>query len=275
MSIRAILLDFDGTSLQRDQVYISFRNKHALLQALDRGVDIIPCTGRCEDMFPPQIEAEKRIRYWVTANGARVVDRLTHEIIYQSLFTPEESAMLCRLFEGRHIYSEISANGRIYMERDVCGELERYPVPPHHVWFLELGRQVELERPSEFFVQNGIGIEKVNIYGVPEEQQKPLVQALLDTGIVSITDGAGADIQLFPKRQKRTEAMAALFGKLGYGYESVMSIGDSRLDQPMIENAAIGVAMGNAPEAVKACADYVTAPYYEDGVAEAIQRYLL
>ena len=183
--------------------------------------------------------------------------------------------MLCRLFEGRHIYSEISANGRIYMERDVCGELERYPVPPHHVWFLELGRQVELERPSEFFVQNGIGIEKVNIYGVPEEQQKPLVQALLDTGIVSITDGAGADIQFFPKRQKRTEAMAALFGKLGYGYESVMSIGDSRLDQPMIENAAIGVAMGNAPEAVKACADYVTAPYYEDGVAEAIQRYLL
>ena len=148
-------------------------------------------------------------------------------------------------------------------------------MPPHHVWFLELGRQVELERPSEFFVQNGIGIEKVNIYGVPEEQQKPLVQALLDTGIVSITDGAGANIQFFPKRQKRTEAMAALFGKLGYGYESVMSIGDSRLDQPMIENAAIGVAMGNAPEAVKACADYVTAPYYEDGVAEAIQRYLL
>ena len=75
MDIRAILLDFDGTSLQRDQVYISFRNKRALLDALDRGVEIIPCTGRCEDMFPPQIEAEKRIRYWVTANGARVVDR--------------------------------------------------------------------------------------------------------------------------------------------------------------------------------------------------------
>lgn len=275
MNIRAILLDFDGTSLQRDQVYISFRNKHALLKALDRGVEIIPCTGRCEDMFPPQIEAEKRIRYWVTANGARVVDRQTREVIYQSLFTPEESAMLCRLFEGQHIYSEISANGLIYMERDVCAELERYPVPPHHVWFLELGRQVELVRPSDFFVKSGIGIEKVNIYGVPEARQQPLIQALLDTGIVSITDGAGKDIQFFPKRQKRTEAMDVLFGKLGYGYESVMSLGDSRLDQPMIENAAIGVAMGNAPDAVKACADYVTAPYYEDGVAEAIEKYLL
>ena len=104
MDIRAILLDFDGTSLQRDQVYISFRNKRALLDALDRGVEIIPCTGRCEDMFPPQIEAEKRIRYWVTANGARVVDRQKKEVIFQSLFTPEESAMLCRIFENRHIY---------------------------------------------------------------------------------------------------------------------------------------------------------------------------
>ena len=53
MNIRAILLDFDGTSLQRDQVYISFRNMRALRAALDKGIEIIPCTGRCEDMFPP------------------------------------------------------------------------------------------------------------------------------------------------------------------------------------------------------------------------------
>lgn len=275
MDIRAILLDFDGTSLQRDQVYISFRNKRALLDALDRGVEIIPCTGRCEDMFPPQIEAEKRIRYWVTANGARVVNRQKKEVIFQSLFTPEESAMLCRIFEGRHIYSEISADGKIFMERDVCAHLENYPVPPHHVWFLEAGRQIEVDTPSAYFLEHGIGVEKVNVYGVPAEQQQPMIRALLDTGIVTITDGAGADIQFFPKRQRRVDAMDALFSRLGYGYESVMSLGDSRLDQPMIENAAIGVAMGNAPEQVKAVADYVTAPFDHDGVADAIEKYLL
>ena len=226
-------------------------------------------------MFLQQLEAEERIRYWVTANGARVVDRQKKEVIFQSLFTPEESAMLCRIFEGRHIYSEISADGKIFMERDVCAHLENYPVPPHHVWFLEAGRQIEVDTPSAYFLEHGIGVEKVNVYGVPAEQQQPMIRALLDTGIVTITDGAGADIQFFPKRQRRVDAMDALFSRLGYGYESVMSLGDSRLDQPMIENAAIGVAMGNAPEQVKAVADYVTAPFDHDGVADAIEKYLL
>lgn len=275
MDIRGILLDFDGTSLQQDQIYISFRNKKALLNALDRGIDVIPCTGRCEDMFPPQIEAEPRIRYWVTANGGRVVDRQTHEVIYESVFTPEESAMLCRLYEGQGIYSEISANGLIYMEKDVCAELEKYPVPPHHVWFLELGRQVEVEKPSEFFLKNNIGVEKFNLYGVPEEKQQPLIRALEETGIVLITGGAGTDIQFFPKRQDRTKAVDALFARLGYGYENVMSLGDSKLDEMMIKKAAIGVAVANAPESVQQSADYVTARFDKDGVAKAIEKFLL
>ena len=54
MDIKAILLDFDGTTLQRDQTFISFRNMAALRKAMDRGIEIIPCTGRCEDMFPPR-----------------------------------------------------------------------------------------------------------------------------------------------------------------------------------------------------------------------------
>lgn len=275
MDIRGILLDFDGTALQKDQVFLSLRNMHALKCAIDRGIDIIPCTGRCEDMFPPQIEAEKRIRYWVTANGARVVDRETGEVIYSSLFTPEESAELCRIYEGQDIYSEISAEGKIYMETSICREMYRHAVPPHHVWFMEAGRQIPVDCPSRYFLEHGIGIEKFNIYGVPEEKQKGILAAIEASGIASITEGAGVDIQFFPKRQKRADAMDALFRRLGYGFENVMSLGDSLLDKRMIELAGIGVAMGNAPESVKAVADYVTAPYYENGVAEAIEKFLL
>lgn len=275
MDIRAILLDFDGTSLQRDQVFLSFRNMHAIKAALAKGIEIIPCTGRSADMFPPQIEADPRIHYWVTCNGGRVLDCATGETIFSSTFTPEESAMLCRIFEGQRIYSEIAADGLLYFEKEICEHLERYPVPPHHVWYMETDRPRQVEKPSAFFLENGIGIEKVNIYGVPQEKQQPMIDALLATGIVSITAGAGKDIQFFPKRQKRTDAMQALFARLGYGFESVMSLGDSALDKAMIENAAIGVAMGNAPDDVKAVADFVSAPYTEDGVAVAIEKYLL
>ena len=273
--IRAILLDFDGTSLQRDQVYISMANKRALWKAMDRGVEIIPCTGRSADMLPPQIDTEKRIRYIVSANGGRVVDRLTGKVIFQSTFTPEETAAFCRMYEGGKMYSEIAAEGKLYLESAVCADPGLYAVPPHHVWFMETRRPIPLEKPSEYFLEHRIGAEKFNLYGVPEEMQQPLIRQIEASGCADMSAGAGRDIQFFPKRQKRVEAMEALFKHLGYGFESVMSLGDSALDADMISRACIGVAMGNAPDDIKAQADYVTAPYDQDGVAEAVYKFIL
>lgn len=273
--IRAILLDFDGTALQPDQVYISFRNMRALEMAMDKGIAVIPSTGRVVDMLPPQITANRRIRYAVTSNGARVVDMRKQVMIYQSVFTPQQSAQVCRIFENNGIYAEIAANGLIYMEKAVCDHLEHYAVPPHHVWFLDEKKHIELEQPSAFFLKYNVGIEKVNIYGVPSEKQQPIINGLLETGIVDISEGAGADIQFFPKQLDRGLALEALFAHLGIGYENVMAIGDSFLDAPTIEKAKIGVAVGNAPDWVKSKADYVSAPYNQDGVADAIEKYLL
>lgn len=273
--IRAILLDFDGTSLQRDQVYISMANKRALWKAMDRGVEIIPCTGRSADMLPPQIDTEKRIRYIVSANGGRVVDRLTGKVIFQSTFTPEETAAFCRMYEGGKMYSEIAAEGKLYLESAVCADPGLYAVPPHHVWFMETRRPIPLEKPSEYFLEHRIGAEKFNLYGVPEEMQQPLIRQIEASGCADMSAGAGRDIQFFPKRQKRVEAMEALFKHLGYGFESVMSLGDSALDADMISRAGIGVAMGNAPDDIKAQADYVTASYDQDGVAEAVYKFIL
>ena len=273
--IRAILLDFDGTSLQRDQVYISMANKRALWKAMDRGVEIIPCTGRSADMLPPQIDTEKRIRYIVSANGGRVVDRLTGKVIFQSTFTPEETAAFCRMYEGGKMYSEIAAEGKLYLESAVCADPGLYAVPPHHVWFMETRRPIPLEKPSEYFLEHRIGAEKFNLYGVPVEMQQPLIRQIEASGCADMSAGAGRDIQFFPKRQKRVEAMEALFKHLGYGFESVMSLGDSALDADMISRAGIGVAMGNAPDDIKAQADYVTAPYDQDGVAEAVYKFIL
>ena len=108
MKIKAVLLDFDGTTLQRDQVFISVRNMYAIRKVLDRGIYIIPSTGRAENMQPPQIEAEKRIRYYITSGGARVVDHSTGEVIYEEILTPEDSARMCRIFEEKNIYTEIA-----------------------------------------------------------------------------------------------------------------------------------------------------------------------
>ena len=54
-----------------------------------------------------------------------------------------------------------------------------------------------------------------------------------------------------------------------------MGFGDGENDMTMIRMAGIGVAMGNAVEALKTEADYVTVTNAEDGVADAIEKLVL
>ena len=69
--------------------------------------------------------------------------------------------------------------------------------------------------------------------------------------------------------------MIALGKMLGIEREEIMAIGDGDNDIEMITEAGVGVAMGNAEEAVKCNADYVTGTNDEDGAARAIVRYVL
>ena len=62
---------------------------------------------------------------------------------------------------------------------------------------------------------------------------------------------------------------------MGLRPENVMAIGDDFTDIEMLRYAGIGVAMGNAPAAVKAFADWVTTSVERDGVAEAVERWIL
>ena len=120
-----------------------------------------------------------------------------------------------------------------------------------------------------------MGIEKVNIYGIPPEEQQPLMEALNATGFVFISEGAGRNLQFFPKNQDRSKAISALFELLDLDYSQVMALGDATLDMPSIRQARIGVAMSNAPAHVKAAADYIAPPYDRDGAADAIEKFLL
>ncbi len=71
MSIKVLLLDMDGTTLEKNQVTISKRNMEAIGRAIEKGIHVIPCTGRVLDMYPPQLLKMEGIRYCVTGHGAR------------------------------------------------------------------------------------------------------------------------------------------------------------------------------------------------------------
>ena len=71
------------------------------------------------------------------------------------------------------------------------------------------------------------------------------------------------------------DAVRYLANYFGIDKEEVMCIGDSENDLSMIKYAGTGVAMGNASEDIKSVADYVTDTNVNDGVAKAINKFVL
>lgn len=71
----------------------------------------------------------------------------------------------------------------------------------------------------------------------------------------------------------KTKGIEAILKHFNITWAEVMAFGDGQNDIEMLKAAAIGVAMGNAEDEVKARADYVTAPANENGVALALDIY--
>ena len=270
-------MDFDGTTLQSDKMWLSPRNLHAIRECQKKGIICVPCTGRTADMFPPQFE-DGSFRYWFTCFGARIIDTLTGEIIHKHSFTPEQSAQVCRLFEGKGIYCEVAAEGKLFFEKAIMDELWKYPVPPHHVAYMYTsGRPVTVYgKLSDFFLSQNIGLEKINLYGIPKDMFDSMRKAYesMDFVGVSLSDPLG--IQVSDKPELRVPAMEILLKRLGYTWDNVMSIGDGMaLDSLMIKHAAFGVTLENASDELKAMADYVTDRYDQDGFAKVVEKFIL
>jgi Cof subfamily protein (haloacid dehalogenase superfamily) len=73
----------------------------------------------------------------------------------------------------------------------------------------------------------------------------------------------------------KAAALSALASRLGISLAEVIAVGDHANDLEMIRAAGVGVAMGNAPEEVRAVADWVAPPNTEDGLAAVVERFIL
>lgn len=81
-------------------------------------------------------------------------------------------------------------------------------------------------------------------------------------------------LEIMPNNASKTSAIETLCKTFDIQKSEVIAIGDNYNDINMIEFAGLGIVMGNAPNQVKQYADYITSSNDEDGVAEAIKKYL-
>ena len=77
------------------------------------------------------------------------------------------------------------------------------------------------------------------------------------------------------KGESKGKAIEIVLEKLGLRREDSIAIGDSANDLDMLRSAGLGIAMGNAPDEIKAAAGAVTGECGSGGVAQALKKYVI
>jgi len=79
-------------------------------------------------------------------------------------------------------------------------------------------------------------------------------------------------LEIVPIGVDKAKALVKLANSLGLELSQVAALGDGQNDMEMLREAGLGIAMGNASDAVKSAADWITGTNDEDGVAQAVGR---
>lgn len=271
MDIQLIAMDLDGTALINHHE-ISPRLARVLEEAHARGIHIVPVTGRQYRMLPPFLPASWS-RYAVLCNGSELRSLPDGTLLSSHYLTGELlSAHLPALLE-LGLTAELSGGGFLHTTSIMLEEILASPVNPFHRVVLR-DRGVVVEDLMAFVGSLPYPIDKINLPYVPPEKREPLMARLPSLPFSGVWSGPNS-MEVTHAEATKGKGLLALCARLGVAPRATMALGDSGNDVPMLAVAGLGVAMGNAPDFVKAAARTVTLSNVEDGAALAIEKYAL
>jgi Cof subfamily protein (haloacid dehalogenase superfamily) len=267
---KLLLVDVDGTLVRKDGS-ISEENLAALRAAREAGVHISICTGRSMMSSAGQVKALGFDGFHAFYDGGFICHESSGEIIHAGAVAPELVKKLIDFAEEQDFYLELSTGTRSYAARPCpIPELKSLAFDAEHTTGILAGIE-KRERIVQGLLVSHTEEEKRLVEGFAAEVAPGL---RIGHGPSVLTPGLNLAVALAGETSKGG-AIAHLCAYHGITADEVMAIGDWLNDISMLKEAGLGVAMGQAPDEVKAAADYVTASIDEHGLAEAIKKFLL
>ncbi|WP_159717974.1 HAD family hydrolase [Actinomyces marmotae] len=255
-----VALDVDGTILDRDG-RVSDRLHAALSRLTATGAQIVVSTGRSVfASLPVAHHIGVRHGWMVCANGALTL-RLDpglergHEVIDSVTFDPAHVISILRQAIPEGIFAvEVPDEGFLVTRLFPDGELiEDQRVVSHEEIISRPVNRVVLRAPA-------MGLEEFSA----------LVRSTGSSTVEEYSIGWTSWLDVAPEGVSKATALAGLAARLGTDASQVVAVGDGTNDIEMLRWAGLGVAMGSAPESVKASADIITESVWHDGCAAVL-----
>lgn len=243
MDIKLIALDMDGT-LVNHEGEVSPENEQAIKRAKEKGIHVVLSTGRslftCRDIS----DELGRSSYLVTVNGGEIYDH-EYNLVDRIPLDIDLVKQLWVLKEEHDVYFWSSTSQGLFNSR----------------------KPFDLDIESYNWLKFGFDIQD-------DDVRKVMMDELVKNEALEITNSSPTNIEINPAGVNKAAALVKVCKWLDLSMDQVMAVGDSMNDIAMIREAGFGVAMGNAQEAVKEAADWVTGINTEHGVAQAIDKVL-
>lgn len=269
MKYKLLVLDVDGTLLT-DEGLISKRTLAALRKAQQTGVVIVLASGRpLHGLLPlaEKLDLDKYGGYLLAYNGAQIVDMKAKEnLLAKSIekevfpFIEKEAnkhGVAMFTYTDAEVITNDQSNPYIQKEARINGmELKEYR---------PLAAAIDFNPRKCILVNDDLA----EIKRLEQEFSMRL------DGVMNVFRTEPYFLEIVPELIDKANALGFLLEALNMNPAKSLVIGNGVADYSMIQMAGLGVAMGNAIDSVKRCADFVTTSNNDDGIALVVEEHIL
>ena len=270
---RMIALDLDGTLLSPDG-QVTPRAKAAVHRALGAGLLVCFATGRNWTESRDVLEAINHYPTAVFVGGAMVVDTHQRVTLHRTMMEPSLAAQVCAFLENSgHAALALQDRGPAGVDYLVTSTVPLNEATRQwmEITSAKLHKVPSLaDYPHEHTIRLGICAEPAEVQRVKRELEERFGSRIVCQNLFVPTYGVEV-MEIFDPAVNKWEGMLHVARRHGILPEEIVAIGDDVNDLPMIQNAGLGVAMGNARPEVKAAAKLVIGSNSDEGLATFLE----
>lgn len=271
--IKIITLDLDGTLMSTDHLTVSQENRRAIKEAHDKGVKIAISTGRTLAIMGDVCDQVPQVDYVMYSNGAVVVDRKTGENIYTNCMDNKLCESIIDFVNTKKAFYEVYADGKSFVPDDKSDYFLDGSLPQEFIDELMSKMTICHDVKSAVEYKN---IEKITVYSKFQNVFDELWDyfSAMD-GKVCLSSSLKGNMDVTSIGVDKGFALDGMCKALGITSDESMAFGDAGNDCPMLEYSKYSFAMENGSDECKKSANFITKSNAEDGVAVAIDKYVL
>ena len=264
---KAVFTDMDGTLLRKDHS-ISEATRELIQKIVAAGIPFVLVSARpMHGILPISKWLGTESQPIVSLNGAYI--GLENKIIFESAMEGEMVEYIHKVSAAYDVTLIYYSGMEWFAEKDnaATAKEQRITQVPVTIAPFDVLRQHWKRRPNR--------INKIMAIGAKE-----IIKALEDKlhhmygPMMNIYTSKPTYLEMMRRDASKTNAVKLMLARYNVGREEIIAIGDNFNDKDMIHFAGTGIAMGNAPDEVKAVADWVTDTNQHDGVRKAFEKYI-